>query len=262
MSTPRAFEPTGDPEVDAALGRLTDPDRDARQAAALDLGTTADPAAAPGLVARPWSEPDPFVRDTVSWAVTRIADTATPLLLDALAGTDTASRVRALHVLSKIADPATTDAIAPLAADDDVDVAAKARWALTRIGDPRAVPALVALLGTGDSTVRNGLTRDLASFDRAAVPSLVMALTSDETPVRRHAAEVLCFIGPGAEDATDALAQALQDTDEDVRLSAAMALYDLRTPTALAVLARYTEADDPRLRAIARRGQSRTAPRR
>nr|WP_268921856.1 HEAT repeat domain-containing protein [Sanguibacter suaedae] len=87
-----------------------------------------------------------------------------------------------------------------------------------------------------------------------------MALTRDETPARHHAAEVLCFIGPGAEDATGALAEALQDTDEDVRLSAAMALYDLRTRTALAVLARYTEADDPRLRAIARRPQALGSP--
>ena len=235
------------------------PDRDVRQAAALDLGTWADPAAAPALVARLWSEQDFFVRDTLSWTVTRVADAAAPLLLDALARTDTASRVQALHVLSKIADPATTNAIVPLAADDDPDVAAKARWALTRIGDPRGIPTLAAHLGTGDSTSQNGLTRDLASFDRAAVPCLVTALASDEAPVRRHAAEVLGFIGTGAEAATDALAEALQDTDEQVRLSAAMALYELRTPTAQEVLSRHTEADDPRLRAIANRAQSRKA---
>ncbi|UNX54514.1 HEAT repeat domain-containing protein [Georgenia sp. TF02-10] len=253
------IEPTGDPQVDDALHRLMNPDRDVRQAAALDLGTLADPGAARALVARLWSEPDFFVRDTLSWAVTRVAEAAAPLLLDALAGADTASRVQAVHVLSKIADPATTDAIVPLAADDDPDVAAKARWALTRIGDPRAIPALAAQLGTGDSNGRNGLTRDLASFGRAAVPCLVTALTSDEAPMRRHAAEVLCFIGTGAEGATEALTEALQDTDEQVRLSAAMALYELRTPTAQAVLARQTEADDPRLRAIANRAQSRTA---
>lgn len=253
------IESTGDPQVDDALHRLMNPERDVRQTAALDLGKLADPAAAPALVARLWSEQDFFVRDTLSWAVTRVADTATPLLLDALAGDETVSRVQALHVLSKIADPATTNAILPLATDEDPDVAAKARWALTRIGDPRAIPTLAAHLGTGDSTSQNGLTRDLASFDRAAVPYLVTALTSDEAPVRRHAAEVLNFIGPGAGGATDALAEALQDTDEEVRLSAAMALYELRTPKAQVVLSRHTKAKDPRLRAIANRAQSRTA---
>lgn len=253
------IEPTGDPQVDDALQRLMNPDRDVRQTAALGLGQSADPAAVAALVARLWSEQDFFVRDTLTWAVTRVPETATPLLLDALAGADTASRVQALHVLSKIADPATTDAILPLATDEDPDVAAKARWALTRIGDPRTIPTLAAHLGSGDSISQNALTRDLASFDRAVVPCLVTALTSNEAPVRRHAAEVLTFIGPGAEGATDALTEALQDTDDDVRLSAAMALYELRTPTARVALSRHTEADDPRLRAIAKRAQSRTA---
>lgn len=231
-----------------------------RQGAALRLGELADPAAAPELVTRLWSEHDFFVRETLTWAVMRVKDAATPLVQAALARPET--RPQALHVLSKIADPATTDAIVPLAADDDVDVAAKARWALTRIGDPRAIPVLAAHLGADDVNSRNGLTRDLASFGAAAVPSLVTALTSDEPPVRRHAAEVLCFIGPRAEGATAALAEALKDTDDQVRLSAAMALYELRTPKAKAVLSGHTEAQDPRLRALANRAQSRTARKR
>lgn len=253
------LELTGDPHVDETLHGLTNLDRDVRQAAALALGKLADSATAPAMVARLWSEQDFFVRDMLSWSVTRVADAATPLLLDALTKADTASRVQALHVLSKIADPATTEAILPLATDDDLNVAAKARWALSRIGDSRAIPVLAAHLGAGDDTSRNGLTRDLASFSEAAVPTLVTSLTSDEPLVRRHAAEVLCFMGPGAEGATSALAEALQDADDEVRLSAAMALFDLRTPTAQVVLARQTEAEDPRLRAIANRAQSRTA---
>lgn len=50
------------------------------------------------------------------------------------------------------------------------DVAAKARWALTRIGDLRAIPILAAHLGAGDDTSGNGLTRDLASFGKALCP--------------------------------------------------------------------------------------------
>ena len=244
---------TGAAQVDDALDRLAHVDRDVRQAAALSVGELADPAAAPGLLARLWSEPDPFVCETLSWAVTRVAPAATPLLLEALSSAHAATLDRALHVLSKIADPATVDAMIPLAADADPRVAAKARWALTRIGDPRAIPALVAHLGVGDDTTRNGVTRDLASFGARAVPALVAALTRGETHVRRHAAEALCFIGPGADGATDVLSDALDDPDGAVRVSAAMALFDLRTPRALAALTRRTNTADRRVRAIADR---------
>ena len=252
-------EPTDEFRLNEALQRLENPDRDVRQTAAFDLGKAASPAAAQSLVARLGSEQDFFVRDTLCWAITRIADAATPLLLDALAGTDTTTRVQALHVLSKIADPATTDTILTLAADKDSAVASKARWALTRIADPKAIPMLAIHLGTGDSTSQNNLTRDLASFGAVAVPELVAALTNNEAHVRSHAAEVLCFMGNQAEGATDALAQALHDTADEVRLSAAMALYEMDTPASQEVLSHHTEAKDQRLRAIARRSQPKTS---
>ncbi|GAA4622613.1 hypothetical protein GCM10023113_04260 [Cellulomonas oligotrophica] len=246
------FSPTGDAQVDDALGALTHLDRDVRQAAALRVGELAHPGAAPELVARLWSEQDPFVRETLTWAITRVRS-ATPLLLEALASTDPGTRERALHVLSKVADPATLDAILPLTSDADPHVAAKARWALTRLGDPRGVPAVVAHLAAGDDTVRNGVTRDLASFGAVAVPALVAVLASGATDNRRHAAEVLCLMGPGAEGATDALSEALDDPDGTVRVSAAMALLDLGTPAALDALSRDTRTQDPRVREIARR---------
>ena len=255
------FARTGVVLVDDALDRLTHLDRDVRQAAALNVGELADPVAAPGLIARLCSEPDPFVRDTLTWAVTRVAAAATPLLLRALTSDDAITRDRALHALSKIADPATVDEIIPLAADADHVVAAKARWALSRINEPRAIPALVVHLGSGDVTSRNGVTRDLAAFGAPAVPALVGALTSGETHVRRHAAEVLCFMGPGAEDAIDALSAALEDPDGEVRVSAAMALLDLQNSRATAALTRRTETADQRVRAIADRA-ARAADRR
>lgn len=250
---PAPIEFTGDPAVDTALRDLIDIDRDVRQAAALELGTLAVSATAPALVAQLWSERDFFVRDTISWAAARVADAAVPLLLDALDSTDPASRVQSLHVLSKIADPSTLDAILPLADDSNSDVAAKARWALTRIGDPRTIPILTRHLGTGDDSRWNSLTRELATFGEAAVPALTAALSDAAPTVRRHAAEVLCFVGPSAEAAMNALATALDDADADVRTSAAMALFDLDTPSTRAILARQVESRDPRLRAIAKR---------
>lgn len=255
-STHTTGRPTHDPRFDGALRGLTDPDREVRQAAALTLGTIANPAAAQVLAARLGSEPDFFVRDTLSWALTRIPDSATPLLVDALHGTDTTTCVQALHVLSKIADPATTKAIMELTTHTNPRVASKARWALTRIANPMAIPALIVHLGTGDNTTQNDLTRDLASFGAAAVPALTAALSDKEAGVRNHATEVLCFIGHDAKDATVALTRALEDIAPEVRLSAAMALFEISTPESLEALSRHTESDDSRLRAIAIRSQS------
>lgn len=236
---------------------LTDPDRDVRQQAAIDVGTSRHPDAAPVLVACLWTEEDFFVRETLVWAVAHVADAASPLLLAALTEADASLRVRALHALSKIADPATAGPVAALVADPVPDVAAKARWALTRIAGPGAAPALVALLGSGDSTARNGLTRDLAELGAAAVPTLVEALTGADTAARGHAAEVLGFIGPDARDATADLANALRDDAQGVRLAAAMALHDVGGPQAVEALAAHTDDPDPRLAAIARRALTR-----
>lgn len=267
IGEPHINEPRIDKaRVEEAFRRLTDPDRDVRYAAALDLGTTTAPSAAQALVTRLGTEQDFFVRDTLAWALTRIPDTATPLLLNTLTGTtpgtgtrtNTQARIQALHVLSKIADTATTNTILTLTADPDPGVAAKARWALTRIADPVAIPALAVHLGTGDSTTQNDLTRDLASFGTAAIPHLTTALADKEANVRAHAAEVLCFIGPDAADATDDLTRALKDPVAEVRFCVAMALYEISTPAAQEALSHHTEADDPRLRAIARRAHPKT----
>ncbi|MWV30189.1 HEAT repeat domain-containing protein [Rathayibacter iranicus] len=68
-----------------------------------------------------------------------------PLVLEVLAHSPNAvTRVQELHVLSKIAYPSTVDDIVPLIDDADHAVAAKARWALSRIGDQCAVPLLTA----------------------------------------------------------------------------------------------------------------------
>lgn len=242
-------------DIENAVHRLADPDRDVRQTAALELGGLEDPVAAPALVARLWSEPDFFVRETLTWAVARVDAAATPLLLDALHADDDSTRVRALHALSKIADPATTAAMLPLTDDPSPDVAATARWALTRTGDPRAVAVLAAQLGVGDDDRRNSLTREIASFGEAAVPAVTAALSSLDPAVREHAVDVLCLVGsPGAEGAVTALGAALSDDDERVRLSAVMALRELRSPAARTAFAEARQAEDPRVRAIAARG--------
>lgn len=236
--------------------KLSDPDRSVRNTAALAIGTEFETDLADVLVERLWAEADFFVRETMTWAVVRLEEATRPAVLDA-AGPDRPShvRVQALHVLSKFANPETVDAILPYITDPDESVARKARWALGRIQEPRAVPHLVALLGDRHALEeRNALTDDVAAFGAAAVPALVEALGSDDHAVRRHAADALCYIGhPHAEDAAEALGAVVQDPEQQVAMAALMALGELHGDAARQEIEAAREAADPKVRGIAER---------
>ncbi|WP_445337256.1 HEAT repeat domain-containing protein [Clavibacter sp. CFBP 8614] len=249
----RPTEPTTAPA--ALVAALADPDRDVRQEAALALGERADEATLGAVLERLWAEPDFFVRETLTWAVARVGAPAIPGVRQAL-GADRSSGVRtqALHVLSKIAHPSTVDDLVPLIDDADEAVAAKARWALARIGDARAVPLVAAHLGAADAEARNALTDVLAAFGSAAVPTLVVALGDARSVVRAQAAEALGRIGsPDADPAVAALGSAAEDADAEAAVSALMALGAIDGEDARAAIQRATSAEDPRIRAVAER---------
>ncbi|WP_329496107.1 HEAT repeat domain-containing protein [Kitasatospora herbaricolor] len=237
------------------LEKLSDPERSVRNTAALAIGSQSETGCADVLVDALWAEQDFFVRETMTWAVTRLEEATRPTVLAAV-GEDrpSAVRVQALHVVSKFANPETVDAVLPFVTDPDEAVARKARWALGRIKEPRAVPHLLALLGEQDSEERNALTDDVAAFGSAAVPALVEALGSDDHGVRRHAADVLCYIGhPDAEDAAEALGAAVADPESPVAMAALMALGELRGEVARTQIEAAREAGDPRVRGAAER---------
>jgi len=243
----------------ALVAALADPDRDVRQEAALALGERADAATLDAVLEQLWAEPDFFVRETLTWAVARVGAPAIPGVRQALAA-DRSSEVRtqALHVLSKIADPSTVDDLVPLIDDADEAVAAKARWALARIGDERAVPFVAAHLGAADAEARNALTDVLAAFGSAAVPALVAGLLDERPVVRAQAAEALGRIGsPDADPAVTALGSGAEDADAETAVSALMALGAIDGEDARAAIHRATTAGDPRIRAVAERLQAR-----
>lgn len=252
---PEIIALTGVADVDAVLPALTHPDKNMRQRAAVALGTLADEAAGPALVARLRDEPDFFVRDTVTWAVTRLGG-ATRELVEALAESDDpATAAQALHVLGKIASPLSIPTLGRHTGDRDAGVAAKARTAIARIGGPAGIPLLTRHLGQGGQSEQNQLTTDLATAggdSRPIVVELVARRLSDADPqVRRHAADVLAHIGPPAAPAAADLERQLSDPDEHVRVAGAMALYEIGVP-GRRMLARY-DGDDQRLHALTRR---------
>ena len=165
----------------------TDPNR--RQRAAMQLGALDVSPVMPRLVEAMASEPDDFVRETLIWAVVARPAAAAPALVDAL-GHDLPHEP-VLHALSKIGDPETAEAIVPWAQHPDDAVAAKAWWALARIGAPVALPTLLPHLGAERAERRHGLTRALLELGQTVIDPLADALTDPSPAVRSHAAEVL-----------------------------------------------------------------------
>lgn len=107
-----------------ALQALEDGRSSVRLRAALAVGTTPDPRFVDKLVERCAIEPEFFVRDMLTWALTRHPVSLTlPALLRAVRSERAQARSQALHTLSKIGDrqawPAITRALLS-DADDEV----------------------------------------------------------------------------------------------------------------------------------------------
>lgn len=107
-------------------------------------------------------------------------------------------------------------------------VPAAAARALGKVGDPVAVPALLAAAGRPDAELRAAVFEALAALnDRRAIPAAREALAkATEFRVRRWAAVLLKEVG--AREALPDLRQALSDPDPGVRLQAAQAVGAMR----------------------------------
>ncbi|GAB3562440.1 HEAT repeat domain-containing protein [Spelaeicoccus albus] len=165
----------------------------ARLQAALAAGTRPAPEYARALVDRCAVEPDFYVRDMLTWALTRhAAADIVPLLLDELQTGNRQARSQALHTLSKIGDPRGWPAITGellQSADDDVARSAwRAAVALVPGGAGAGLAARLATqLGRGDREVRLSLSRALAGLGEAAEAALAEAAAHGNAQVRTHA---------------------------------------------------------------------------
>ncbi|MDO5533149.1 MAG: HEAT repeat domain-containing protein [Propionibacteriaceae bacterium] len=233
-----------------------------RRQAAMTLGTLKDPAVVPGILQRLRAEtPGCGVHETLTWATVQHIDTALPEVLAMLTDADPHLRRTGAHILSKVGDPAHLDALTPLVADQDVDVALKAYRAVAHAGSEqteKALDALTGRLGDGDALQRDALTAAFHRFGSAAVPALTTALSDSDAAVREHAADALGHLGEDAASAVDALANlandATQANDESdaVRLAAVSALGQLGE-AARPALETLSSATDPVVSAVAKR---------
>jgi HEAT repeat protein len=164
-----------------------------RLQAVLAVGTHPDPGVVDALVARCAVEPDFFVRDMLTWALTRLpAEITVPRLRAELRAEPTQARSQALHTLSKIGDrdawPAITRTLLR-APDDEV---ARSAWRAAVVLVPEGerhglAEELATQLGRGDRTTRLSLSRALVALGEVIEPALRTALASADKEVRAHA---------------------------------------------------------------------------
>jgi HEAT repeat protein len=164
-----------------------------RLQAALAVGTHPDPGLVDALVARCAIEPDFYVRDMLTWALTRFPAEITVLRLRAELRSERAqARSQALHTLSKIGDGSAWPAITRSLLRDADDEVARSAWraavVLVPAGEQKGLAAeLAAQLGRGDRNVRLSLSRALVALGDVIEPALRTALASDDSAVRAHA---------------------------------------------------------------------------
>ena len=256
-------------DLDALFAAARDLDPRLRHSAALRLGTlrpgaktgkNSDPGSGddiddslvPGLVELLLTETDPFVLETLTWAVVARGGAAVPHLLTALADDD-AEHVRVLHTLSKIEDPATVTAIVPFVDDDRPAVASKAWWALARIADPETFAALASKIGVRDLDQRHALTRAFVQIGPSALPHVTACFDAAEPAVREHALEIAVrTLDPDARGTAQRRAITRGEKTADLLTTTHDALVRTPAPEAHAVLTQLSyEFQRPPLSALA-----------
>ncbi|MDG4859922.1 HEAT repeat domain-containing protein [Streptomyces sp. T-3] len=182
-----------DTDVMRALQGLEDGRSSVRLRAALAAGTTPDPRFVDKLVERCAIEPEFFVRDMLTWALTRHPVSMTlPVLVRELRLERAQARSQALHTLSKIghrqAWPAITRALLSDADDEVARSAWRAAVVLVPVGEESALAAALATqLGRGERETQLSLSRALVALGGAMVPVLRAATTAADPRVRVHA---------------------------------------------------------------------------
>ncbi|MCF3175318.1 HEAT repeat domain-containing protein [Streptomyces sioyaensis] len=182
-----------DTDTVRALQGLADGRSSVRLRAALAVGTTPDPRFVDTLIERCAIEPEFFVRDMLTWALTRHPVSRTlPGLLREVRSERTQARSQALHTLSKIGDRQAWPAITRALLSDADDEVARSAWraavVLVPEGEESALATVLATqLGRGGRETQRSLSRALVALGEVMVPALLAATTAADPRIRTHA---------------------------------------------------------------------------
>ncbi|MEU6665277.1 HEAT repeat domain-containing protein [Streptomyces sp. NPDC046727] len=164
-----------------------------RLQAALAVGSNPDPGFLETLVERCAVEPDFFVRDMLSWALTRLSPEITlPRMRQELDSGRARARSQALHTLAKIGDRSAWAWITRDLLRDADDEVARTAWRVAVLLVPEdeqegLVDELVMQLGRGDRDVQLSLSRALVDLGDVSEPALEKAAASPDPAVAAHA---------------------------------------------------------------------------
>ncbi|WP_310722820.1 HEAT repeat domain-containing protein [Streptomyces sp. N2A] len=185
--------PKEDSNTMRALQGLENNSSSVRLQAALAVGTTPDPGFIGKLIERCAIEPEFYVREILTWALTRHAASMTvPVLLDEVRSTHAQARSQALHTLSKIGDRRAWPAITPALLSDADDEVARSAWraavVLVPEGEERELAVVLATqLGRGERETQLSLSRALIALGEVMLPALAAATKDLDPRVRAHA---------------------------------------------------------------------------
>jgi HEAT repeat protein len=184
---------TEQPDTDL-IAALTAGERSTRLKAALAIGSKPQPGLVDTLLERCAIEPDFYVRDMLTWALTRLPSEVTmPRLLSELSSERAQARSQALHTLSKIKDARAWPAISRSLLRDSDDEVARSAWRAAVVLVPKGqekslAEELAAQLGRGDRRLQLSLSRALVALGEEVVaPVLRGAMASEDPRVRAHA---------------------------------------------------------------------------
>lgn len=172
---------------------LASSDQSVRLNAALMAGTYPQSKFIEILISQCATEPDFFVRDTLSWALMRQErQRVVGLLIPELHSPINQARSQALHTLSKIGDKGNYHLITKDMLFDQDDFVASTAWRSASVLVPdekknELVNLLVTQLGRGDSDIQFGLTRFLCAIGDQIIAPLKQAALSDKEEIRTHA---------------------------------------------------------------------------
>ncbi|MEU9415069.1 HEAT repeat domain-containing protein [Streptomyces sp. NPDC048272] len=175
------------------LQGLEDGRSSVRLRAALAIGTTPDPRYVGTLIERCAVEPEFFVRDMLTWALTRHPASLTlPGLVREVRSGRAQARSQALHTLSKIGDRQAWPVITRALLSDADDEVARSAWrtavVLVPEGEESTLATMLATqLGRGERETQLCLSRALVALGEAVAPALRAATTAPDPRVRAHA---------------------------------------------------------------------------